>query len=169
VLALFAVDAWPRPQPLLAIDSPPLYRTLQKLPAGILLEIPAGIRDGFGMRGALDHRALLYQSVHEHPLMGGFVSRLSPRVLAAFDGDVVLRRILDLSEVRAPVAADSGTVLEPCARSLACAVRYVVIDEARASTPLREFVAQAFVLEPIERNGERELLRVTGMRGCACE
>jgi hypothetical protein len=165
VLALFALDVWPRPQPLVGVDRPALYEALERSAPGVVLEVPAGLRDGFGMRGDLDHRALLYQTVHGHPLMGGFVSRLAPRVLAAFDRDAVVRRVLDLSEGR---PAPSAVPTASCDGTLACAVRYVVVDESRASPELRAFVAGVFVLEPIERDGPRELLQVNGLRGCAC-
>jgi hypothetical protein len=48
--------------------------------AGSVLELPAGVRDGFGAIGHMDHRAFVFQWAHERPLVGGAISRLASRV-----------------------------------------------------------------------------------------
>ena len=49
---------------------------------GAVLELPLGIRDGFGEYGVLDSRVQDHQTLHEKPLVGGFVSRMPARPLA---------------------------------------------------------------------------------------
>ena len=47
--------------------------------------MPLGFGDGLESVTPVDNRLMLAcQTVHEHPLVGGFVARLSPRVLAAY-------------------------------------------------------------------------------------
>ena len=123
-----------------------------------MLEIPLGVRDGFGLRGALDHRVLFYQTIHEHPQMGGFVARLSSRIKTAYDADPIIGPILDLSEGRTP--APPGSDAPPAACLLTCDVRYVVIDEAEASDELEAFVAKVFSLRLLARSGPRALYAV---------
>jgi hypothetical protein len=163
---LLLADLWPRRQVLVSLEgTPALYQTLKTLPAGAVLEVPLGVRDSFGMRGDLDHRVLLYQSVHEHPLVGGLVARLSPRLVAAYENDSVLGPLLRLSSHGAQPA---DAPRPPCGQTLACAVRYVIVDEPRTSADLDAFVEQTFRLELIERNDGRTLYSVSGLQGCQC-
>ena len=75
----------------------------------------------------------------------------------AYEDDPVLGALLDLSERKQAKAPT------PCRDTLACAVRYVVINERRTSDPLRAFVEQTFDLELLEQNGGRTLYRVTAL------
>lgn len=162
-LALVVLDFWPMPHPSTPIDHPGIYAILNGLPAGTLLEIPIGVRDGFGQRGNLDHMSLFYQTIHHHPQVGGFVARLSSRIKAAYEADPILGPLLDLSE---------GLPLKPrsadCRDSLLCPVRYVVVNDGQASRDLVAFVNDTFVLTPVQREGRRTLFTVDGLRGCTC-
>lgn len=162
-IALVVFDFWPAPHAWTPVDRPALYDTLQRLPAGIVLEVPMGIRDGFGERGKPDHMGLYYQTIHGQSMVGGFVARLGRRIKTEYESDPVFRRLLDLGEgklVDAPPAA--------CGDTLACAVSYVVINEAAASPELVTFVNDTFDMTPVERGENRTLFRVNGLRGCAC-
>ena len=139
VIAGVLIDYWPAPRHTTTIEVPDVYETLRRLPAGMVLNVPLGIRDGFGARGSPDDRLLLYQTVHEHPQMGGFVARLSTRTAAHYEGDVVLRRILDLSEGR-----EANGAIGACRDSAACSARYLVVDERAASAALQTFVRGVF-------------------------
>ena len=158
------VDYWPATRSWMPTDTPSVYRTLTSLPPGMVLNVPLGFRDGFGARGHFDDRVLFYQTVHEHPQMGGFVARLSKRIEAAYDADPIVGAILDLSEGRAAAAAPPAA----CRASLACTVRYVVVNESEASPDLQAFVARAFSMTPIERDATRALYAVGGLPGCQC-
>src|SRR5262249_49019036 len=117
---LILSDYCPAPQPLVSLDRPRVYETLRAQPAGPVLDLPLGARDGSGERGHLDHRALFYQPLPAPPIAGGFVARLSPRVQQAYEQDPVLGAPLT---GRPPGGGDT----------LACAFRYVV---APKGTPL---------------------------------
>lgn len=162
-LAVVLLDAWPRANPVVPVERPPLYETLRSQPAGAVLEVPLGTRDSFQKRGFLDHQVLFYQTLHEHPIVGGTVSRLSPRTIRAYDEDPILGPLLDLSEGKPPAAAQAN-----CSDSLACVVRYVVIDENLASEAARQFIGNTFSLEKLEQNGARVLYRVDGLKTCSC-
>ena len=153
------LDFWPAPHPWTPIDRPTIYDTLKAEPPGIVLEIPLGVRDGFGLRGALDHRVLLYQTVHEHPQMGGFVARLSSRVKTGLrHGSRSSGRSLICPKGAPPRLAAPRA--PPASCLLTCDVRYVVIDEAEASDELEAFVAKVFSLRLLARSGPRALYAV---------
>jgi hypothetical protein len=153
--ALLIIDYHPSPRPWTPIDRPAIYDTLSRQPPGVVLEIPLGVRDGFGHRGALDHRVLYYQTIHGHPQMGGFVARLSGRVKSAYETDPVVGPLLDLSEGK---SVSVSTAASTCV--LTCDVRYVVIDESTASRELQAFAVRSFSLQPIGRSGPRALYSV---------
>jgi hypothetical protein len=161
------VDYWPATRAWAPIEAPPIYRALKDLPPGTLLNIPLGFRDGFGARGHLDDRVLFYQTVHEHPQMGGFVARLSKRVENAYDSDPIVSRILDLSEGLPAVPTQPGDT--PCQSSLACSVKYIVVDKTLASGELIAFVADSFSLKRIDQSGASTLYAVTAVPACRCE
>ena len=131
-VAMLLAIAWRRRQPgsaaataiigLLVLESLPGRLPLYRLPetdavdrmlaepgtSGPIIELPTGLRDGFGDRGAFDHRALVHQFAHGRPLAGGFVARLSPRTSREYEEDPVLSRMLALSRgetVTVPSAA----------------------------------------------------------------
>jgi hypothetical protein len=64
---------------------------------GAIVELPAGVRDGFSEAGRFDHRALVFQMAHEKPLAGGFVARLSPRLRLALQNMTELSALQKLS------------------------------------------------------------------------
>ena len=161
-VALVIFDFWPTPHAWTFVDRPALYLTLQRLPDGVVLDVPMGIRDGFGERGKLDHMALYDQTIHGQRMVGGFVARLGPRIKNAYEADPVFRPLLDLSEGK-PVEAPSAG----CRDSLACAVRYVVINES-ATPDLVKFVNDRFEMTLVERGDHRTLYEVTQLRGCVC-
>ncbi|HET7565418.1 MAG TPA: hypothetical protein VFJ96_10510, partial [Gemmatimonadaceae bacterium] len=51
---------------------------------GAVVDLPLGLADGFADRGGFDRRNLSLQTLHERPIAGGFIARLSPRVLDAY-------------------------------------------------------------------------------------
>jgi hypothetical protein len=115
------------PLPLVATDVPAVYSVLATRPAGNVLELPFGFHDGFGMRGVFDEARLLYQTVHRHPMTGGSVSRLSPRIEAFYRDTPLFAALLRAS---AGEAAAEPLGCEAALRDLrAAGVRYVVTDD----------------------------------------
>lgn len=117
---------------------------------------------------------LFYQTIHGHPLIGGFVARLSSRIKNAYESDPLIARLLDLSEGRsvlvaptspafpgpAALPAFSASAAPSAPICISCSVRYVVVDETFASPELQAYVARSFALQPIARSGARALYSV---------
>ncbi|MDE3156339.1 MAG: hypothetical protein KGN76_14650 [Acidobacteriota bacterium] len=146
-------------------DRPAIYTRLADLPEhGALLELPFGLADGFGARGRFDRRALYYQTLHERPIAGGFIARLSPRVLDAYARLPVLGPLWKLS-AGAPVApADlpaGRAALDALARE---GFAFVVLDRAEAPPALVRYV-DTLPLTPIMKDGEQELYGIAPATG----
>jgi hypothetical protein len=84
---------------------------------GAVAELPLGLRDGFGERGQLDHRALVHQIWHERPLAGGFVARVPASVTGRYLATPVLKHLVEAStplmeDVRLPDTSgrDAGSI-----------------------------------------------------------
>lgn len=162
ILAAMLIDNMAAPVPFVPISAPAIYQTLRDQPeSGVTLELPIGIRDGFGVHGHLDHRVLFYQTVHERPVTGGFVARLSPTVKARYENDPLFAALLELSEGD---AGREGTPLPD--RSAASAaleadgIRFVVLNEQTAPPALLRYARGVMPLAEIRRDAERVLYRV---------
>lgn len=155
LVALIVLESLPGRTPLYqlpVVDA--VDRTLAGSSTGAVLELPTGLRDGFGERGAFDHRALVHQIAHGRPLAGGFVARLSPRTLGLYEDDPVLSRLL--------TSAHDEAVALPSAASLAeRGFSYLVInrdllDESRL--PAGSLAAAGYRYDTAD--GPRELFRI---------
>ena len=125
--AVVIVDAFAAPIALYELPHPDAVEAALATAgrSGIVVELPTGVRDGFGATGRFDHRALVRQMTHGHPLAGGFVARLSPALRAEIDSTPAL---VALGQVSA--AADAFPVEElPTGRDLiALGITHVVIN-----------------------------------------
>jgi hypothetical protein len=166
-LLLALVDYWPGRHAVVAVDRPALYNTLRAQPPGAVLELPMGIRDGFGAKGDLDHRIFFYQTIHEHPLVGGNLSRIAPGIREAYESDPVIGPLLVMSTPPKPDSWGMGMAYT-CRSSLACSIRYLVVDEARASPGLQRYVEGTFERHLIARENQRALYAVERLRACDC-
>lgn len=139
---LLVVDLWPGHFPLTALEAPPLYEALRTHPAsGTVLELPIGIRDGFGETGRLDHRTLWYQTIHERPITGGFVARLPVSTTRAYVEHPLLSKLLALSS--STPASQTGQLPdgEDALGALrALDVRFLVLNRQTAPPALAEWV-----------------------------
>ena len=156
--AAIVFDYVPAPFPVFALDHPRIYDTLRDRPEpGTVCELPLGIRDGFGERGRLDHRVLFYQSIHGRPLTGGFVARLPPGVLAAYEADPLLAALLRLSGTgdSAPGTLPDRSVARQSLRG--AGIRFVMLQRAGASPALTAYVEQVLPLSLIQTDGDRSL------------
>jgi hypothetical protein len=158
-----AVDFIPAPFPLTPLNRPGLYETLRERPElGAVCELPLGIRDGFGQRGTWDDRTLFYQTIHERPLVGGFVARLSPSLVAAYERDPLLSALLRLSS--RPTHAETGPPLPD--RLVAARqfredhIAFVVLNRATASPALVDYAQRVLPLQLVASDGSRSLYAV---------
>lgn len=158
---LLLADYFPARPPVFALDRPSVYDALAAQSApGIVCELPLGLRDGFGEAGRLDTRVLAYQTRHGLSITGGFVARLSPRLVAAYESDPILGPLLRLSS-GAPVGAepqlDAQTTI---ARLRRHGIRYFVLNEETAPADLVTWVRTNLPLRMILRDGGRALYAV---------
>ena len=106
VAAALAFELSVRPVPLYQLPQiDAVDRALRDDRAVVVAELPTGLRDGFGETGHFDHRALVHQSFHGRPLVGGFVARLSPKILDAHRRDPgVMALIADSIDLPATIS-----------------------------------------------------------------
>lgn len=157
-LILAALDLCVAPFPLTSTDVPAIYERLRTMNPGAVCELPMGMRDGFAGAGRFDERVLLYQTVHGHPLTGGFLARIPQSLKSAYAGTPVLRSLLSLSSGGPVDAADRALSSADLAAALRRAtVEYVVLDRATAPAALADYVDHVLPLRLLEKEGAREL------------
>ena len=159
--ALVVVELLPVPRVLYSAEVPAIYHHVAEAPGNErVLELPFGIRDGTASHGNFTARSQFFQTMHQKPLAGGYLSRISQKRIADARRDPMVNALMTLSE---------GGILDPAldaelARlgpSLASRARigFVVIDRNRASAALRDFAIRAFGLQQVETDGTFELYR----------
>lgn len=159
LVAAVLADFISAPTHLFRLEVPPIYRQIAALPPGVVWEFPFGIGDGFGERGALDNATMYYQTVHGHPLVGGFVARLPARLVAAHDTEPALRAVLEMSEGRDLPGADRARVVDDVRTFMrARGIRYVIVNLATAPQPLQSFAAALQLRVVAEQDGRRLLV-----------
>jgi hypothetical protein len=97
-----------------------------------------GLRDSFGEVGRFDSLVLWHQTLHGRPMTGGFISRLPPRIAAAYQASPVFGPLLRLS-----AGEDVGTLPGRDAALAAieqAGVRFLVIDRTTSPVALIAFV-----------------------------
>jgi hypothetical protein len=157
--ALIIFELMPGPRRLYSAEVPSVYQIIKADPRPVRpLTLPFGLKDGVSSRGNYSAASQFYQTVHEKPLVGGYISRLPTRSIERYRGNSTLRVLLRLSE---------GTPVEPSLfeRGLLRAddtmqrlnIGYVVIDTKGASRELQEFAHRAFPLTLVARDGSLEL------------
>jgi hypothetical protein len=162
LLGLIVADYASAPIPLWRVDVPPVYRDLAaRADRAALIELPMGLRDGFGNRGAMDPGSPLFQTVHEHPVVGGFVARLPMRIVTEYLDDAVFGPLLRASDPSAPdTDLPSPSTLRDGLR--ARGVRYVILRQPAASSSMTRLIHDALGPFRIARDAERELFEVPG-------
>jgi hypothetical protein len=157
---VLAIDFFAAPVPTVPVACPAIYDTLRERPEqGALVELPLGFGDGFGALTPVENRVMLAcQTVHERPLVGGFVARLSPRVTAAYRSDALLAAFLTLSgasgEFARVTAPDRDAARERLTNDH---ISFVLLDRTVASPELTEFVDRVLPLRLVTTAGDRSL------------
>jgi hypothetical protein len=159
VAALLLAELLPAPRRVFSAAVPGIYRVIAADPRPVrVLHLPAGLKDGLSNRGRFSTRYQYYQTVHEKPLIGGYLSRLPPGAMDRYAGDSLLGALLDLSEGR---ELDPATAAAALAEAPAFVSRrnvgYVVVNTTRASEALIAFATQAFGLTLVTVEGNEHL------------
>jgi hypothetical protein len=162
LVAMAFFDYLPRAPLLYRPDHPAIYDALARANgSGAVCELPMGLRDGFGETGRLDMRVLYYQTLHGRPITGGFVARLDPRVIAAYQIDPVLGVLLRLS-AGAPLASQQTLPASLAGESLRLqGIRFVVVNHTTAPPDLVRYVESGLPLRAVRQEGERTLYELS--------
>ena len=158
------VEYVPAPYPSISLEIPQIYSQLRSAAPASVIELPMGLRDGFGQVGMFDDRTLLYQTHHGHPLVGGFAARIPESIRARYESLPVVRSLLRCSESTAcEPAPEDQTLSKAEAASVlrSVGVRYVVIDRTRATSELAGFVEKVLPLRLLASEGGRELFELS--------
>jgi hypothetical protein len=153
----------PFPRPLYSAEIPSIYDPIAGDPRHVrVLELPFGIRDGLSSTGNFSAASQFYQTYHQKPLIGGYLSRVSARRIAALRRNPVLNALVILSEGRSlPPDLARNAVLEAPVFLERARVGYVIVDRPRTSPELARFAKEEFGLVKMGESGDRELYRPT--------
>jgi hypothetical protein len=153
-----AFEVAPVPRRLIDTPRPSIYEAVAADARDVrVFEIPFGIRDGERSAGNFTAASLFYQTVHEKPLVGGYLSRITDNEFRRHRTRPLLDALMRMSEGLPPgIDADRARRLgRRFARQ--SRVGYVVVDVAAASPELQAFVIDAMDLDKIGESEGRAL------------
>ncbi len=159
VAMLLCVDLFPAPRRLYSAGMPEIYQRIAQDPRAVsVLRLPTGVRDGLASLGNFTAHAQFFQTFHQKRLIGGYLSRTTPR-----------RRESHISHpVLGPLVALSGGMLVTEAQRLGAQAAaagftrevdlgYVVIDHCEASLALEQFAVDVLQLTRVQGDADRSL------------
>lgn len=154
-----ALELCTAPRPLYSAEAPRLFQRIASDPANVrVLTIPTGFRDGLSETGGFNTETQFFQTVHQKQLIGGYLSRISTKRKDFYRGHPFLHALYVLSEGRALTVEEEASARAKARRFLRRArVGYVIVDGARASRELQEFVGSALRLEKIDSDERYDL------------
>jgi hypothetical protein len=159
--ALLLFELFPAPRPIYSAAIPRIYRHVKTAPDDVrVMELPVGVRDGTSSVGNFTARSQFYQTFHEKPLIGGYLSRVSRQRIEAMRSDEMLYALIVMSEGgdlpgdTMARLADLGPIWTDRSK-----IGFVVIDRARSTEVLRDFAIRALRLEHVDTEGDLELYR----------
>ena len=161
---LLAFELAPFPRTLYSARVPAIYRQIAEDPRDVaVLEIPFGVRDGEWSDGDFTAASQFYQTVHQKPLIGGYLSRISPARRRRVHERPLLDRLMRLSEGRQPKPLSMAERLQHGSGLLRSGrLAYVVIHTARTPPQLKQLAIEALRLSLLSAADGRELYVVTG-------
>lgn len=155
VAVLLAAELWPAPRTLYSAAVSPVYTTIASDPRDVrVLSLPFGIRDGVSSRGNFRPRSQFNQTVHEKRLIGGYLSRISPRRVEKMRREhPTLAVLMKMSEPLA-LSAEDLSVLFARGTQFVNSTRlgYVVIDRRFVTEESASAVIDAWDLEEVQRD-----------------
>jgi len=164
VVLLF--ELLPAPRPLYDARHSPVYDVIATDPREIrVLELPFGVRDGLSSFGDFNASAQFNQTRHGKRLIGGYLSRVSPKRVEQIVRFPVLKALMTLS-AREPLPPDLARQARARAPKFIhdARVGYVVVARRRAPRQLVDFAVSALDLELIAESETRSLYRPRGTR-----
>ena len=97
LLLLFELN--PAPRTLYSASVPDFYAAIAADPRSVrVLHLPFGVRDGTFSAGNFTPRVLFFQTAHGKPLIGGYLSRISPQRVRQLRAQPTLDALMTMSE-----------------------------------------------------------------------
>jgi hypothetical protein len=159
VALLLCVDLFPAPRRLYSAGVPEIYQRIAQDPRPVsVLRLPTGVRDGLASLGNFTAHAQFFQTVHEKRLIGGYLSRTTPRRRESHISHPVLGPLVALS---GGLPVTQAQRLE--ARAAAAAfvrevdLGYVVINHREASPALEQFAVDVLKLTRVQGDADLSL------------
>ncbi len=162
VAVLLAVELWPAPRTLYSAAISPVYATIAGDPRDVrVLSLPFGIRDGVSSIGNFRPRSQFNQTVHQKQLIGGYLSRISPRRVEQMRTEhPTLAILLKMSEPQPLTPDDRATLVARASRFVnGTRLGYVVIDRRFVQEDSAQAVIAAWGLEEVQRDQHLTLYR----------
>lgn len=163
VSGLLLLEMMPAPRTMHTAAVPSVFRRIADDPREVrVLNLPFGLRDGLSSHGNTSAAAQYYQTVHQKPILGGYLSRLPQRDVDDYDRRRVTGALMRLSarrEVSPERQADAIARARESVRELN--VGYVVADTSRCPPELLAFAIEAFGLVHVTTDGDFALYRST--------
>lgn len=158
---LLVIELVPAPRVLHTAAVPSVYSAIAEDERPLrVLNLPFGLRDGLSSYGNTTAAWQYYQTVHQKPILGGYVSRLPQADIDYYQSRRVLRHLMTLSAGR---STSAERTIEAIARARETRnelrIGWVVIDTRRCSTELIEFAREAFELRFVTSDGPHHLYR----------
>ena len=153
---LLAIELVPGPRTLYSAGVPAIYQTIARDPRPQIrvLELPVGLRDGTSSVGNFSAGTQYFQTTHGKAIIGGYLSRVSPRRRLDASRAPVLSALFTLSEGH-DLTPDQDAAARIRADEFLRRARlgYVVVDQTRASPALIAFAGDLFGLTLVSREG----------------
>jgi hypothetical protein len=150
-----AFELLPAPRTLYSAEVPPVYDTVARDPRPLrVLELPFGIRDGLSSLGDFNASSLFFQTWHQKPLIGGYLSRVSEFHKAQYRSRPVMAALLAKSEGRSLARAEEDLARQTAKDFLREArIGWVIVDMNRASPALVQFAVETLRLTRLSQTG----------------
>ena len=152
---LLVFELWPAPRTVYSAEISPIYDRIAADPRPVrVLVLPFGVRDGTWETGNFRPRTLFNQTRHGKALIGGYLSRVSPRRVEKMRRDYpTLDALITLSE-RAPIGPEVKARLDERGDRLVTQgnVGYVVIDSRFIPADRAQLVIDALKLREVQRD-----------------
>ena len=162
VALLLAIELWPSPRILYSAEISRIYDTIAQDPRPVrVLSLPFGVRDGVSSAGNFRPRSQFNQTRHQKPIIGGYLSRISPRLIEKMRREYpTLAILMKMSEAIPLSDAERATLLARGDGFVSGTnLGYVVIDARFVSPAARQAVIEAWHLEELERDQHLTLYR----------
>jgi hypothetical protein len=152
---LLVFELFPAPRSLYSAEISPVYDRIAEDPRDIrVLSLPVGVRDGTWETGNFRPRSLYNQTRHGKALIGGYLSRISPRRVQRMRRDYpTLDALIKLSE-KNPIGPEVAATLHERGDRLIEQgnVGYVVIDERFIPPDRAQLVIETLKLRELQRD-----------------